>query len=237
MSTSTPAQAPADAGHPAPPPTRGRSRPAGWLAVAGVGAFFAASVVSGALTPGYSVRREAVSALAARDAPAAPIMIAGFLLLAVGLVAAGVSLWRTLPLRAGRAGALLVVVTGALMAVAGLARQDCSDQLTTCVDHGDAVGASTGYWVHQYASLLGFLLLVVAGFLLARALRRGGASRGLVRVARAVAWVSLLVTVALVVQPPPLQEVYGLAQRLFLLVVLGWPAFLALRPRVPTRAR
>src|SRR6478735_7931861 len=58
-------------------------------------------------------RPEGISALAATGSPAAPIMIAGFLALALGTVAAGVALWVRLPVGlAGRIGAVLVVLAG-----------------------------------------------------------------------------------------------------------------------------
>jgi len=215
----------------APRPAERAPRPAARLTEAGatgVGAFFVAALLTGFGTPGYSTLTEAVSALAAKDALWAPIMIGGFLLLAAGLAATGLALWRLLPVRAGRAGAVLVLVVSALMATAGLARQDCSDQRASCIDHGEAVGASTSYWVHQYASLLGFVLLVVALFLLARGIRRTGTLPQLVRPARLVAWLSLLLTVLVVVSPPPVQAAYGLVQRVFLLVLLGWPVAVAL---------
>ena len=146
-------------------------------AVVGVGGFAVAAVVTGLATPGYDPRREAISGLAALDSPHAWIMILGFLLGAVGLLSAGLVLWKHVPTRAARVGSGLVVISAALIAVAGLARQDCSDQLATCKDFGDAVNASDSYWVHQQASLLGFLLLIISFFLLASGLRRNNRPR------------------------------------------------------------
>jgi hypothetical protein len=227
MSTST---TPTTTTEPERPRVGRRPRPAGRLtevAATGVVGFFLAALIAGLATPGYSARHEAVSALAARDALWAPVMIAGFLLLAVGLAATGAALWRLLPVRAGRAAAVLVGLTAALMATAGLARQDCSDRLPTCVDFGEATGASGSYWVHQYASLLGFLLLVVGLFLLARGVRRTGLAPELVLPARLVAVTSLLLTVAVVVGPPPVPAAYGWVQRVLLLLLLGWPVLVA----------
>ena len=144
------------------------------IAIAGVGGFALAVLLTGVITPGYGVRREAISALAALDSPHAWVMIVGFTVGAVGLVAAGVALWRLVPARSARVGAAMVVAAGALIAVAGFAREDCSDQLSTCKDFGEAVHASGSYWLHSYVSLLAFLLLIVSSFLVARGLRRTG---------------------------------------------------------------
>jgi uncharacterized protein DUF998 len=226
MTTSTPLTTT----DPVRPRAERRPRSAGWLTevgATGVAGFFVAALVAGLATPGYSSRHEAVSALAALDALWAPVMIAGFLLLAVGLAATGLALWRLTPARAGRAAGVLVVLTSALMATAGLARQDCSDQRSTCVDFGEAAGASTSYWVHQYASLLGFLLLVVGLFLLARGVHRSGVVADLALPTRLVALASLVLTVAVVVGPPPVAAAYGWVQRAFLLLVFGWPVLVA----------
>jgi len=67
------------------------------LAVGGFAAFALSIPLAGAFHPDYSHVREGISALAATDSPAAPIMIAGFLALALGTVAAGVALWVRLP--------------------------------------------------------------------------------------------------------------------------------------------
>jgi hypothetical membrane protein len=201
-------------------------------AAGGAGAFFAAAAITGFATDGYSPRREAISALAAADAPHAWLMILGFLAGGVGLVLAGADLWRRLPGRAAHVAGVLVAAGGGLIVTAGLAREDCSDRLATCRDFDDATGASTSYWVHQDVSLIAFVLLISAGFLTARALRRNGERRfGIgVRTASAVA---LVLVAVLVVEPAFVTDSWGAIQRVFVLIVLGWPAATALllRPR------
>ena len=154
-------------------------------------------------------------------------MILGFMFAAVGLVSAGLVLWNTcrLELPGSRSG--LVVMSAALMAVAGLARQDCSDQLATCKDFGDAVNASESYWVHEQASLLGFLLLIISFFLLASGLRRTNRP-GLAIVSRVIGVACLAGTALLVVTPPFVVDNYGIVQRLFVAVLFGWPVAAAL---------
>ena len=190
--------------------------------VVGVGGFAAAVVVTGLATPGFDSRTEAISSLAARDSPHAWIMVLGFMFGAVGLLSAGLVLWRHLPTRAARVGCGLVVISAALMAVAGLARQDCSDQLPTCKDFADGVNASDSYWVHEYASLLGFLLLIISFFLLARGLHRTQRSR--VAIASRTVGVACMAGIALLVATPPfVVDNYGIVQRLFVAVLFGWP--------------
>ncbi len=192
------------------------------IAVVGVLGFFAAAIVTGLVTPGYDVRREAISGLAAQDSPHAWLMIGGFVLGAVGLVSGAVLLWRGVPQRAGRVAAGMVAVAGALIGVAGLARQDCSDQLVSCKDFGEAVEASGSYWLHQYASLLAFLLLIVSSFVLARGLRRSGRS-GLATVSRVAGVLCLIGVALLVVAPPFVVDSYGVVQRLLIAGLFGWP--------------
>src|SRR4051794_41846477 len=88
-------------GWPFPPRSPGRLARA---AAVGAGTFFAAAALLGFVTPGYDPRREAISALAAADAPHAWLMIIGFLAGGTGLVLAGVDLWRRLPGLAAKAG-------------------------------------------------------------------------------------------------------------------------------------
>lgn len=211
-------------------PTRGH---APWsrssrIGAVGVGGFFVAAAATAALTPGYSHVREAMSALAATDSAFAWLMITGFLACAVGLVATGAALWRRYPGgKAGRVAAALVTTSGLLMVVAGLARQDCSERLTSCIDHGEAPLASTHFWVHQYASLLLFVLLTVALFLLARAQKRSVGFAHLAVLTRVAGVLSLASIVALVVDPPVLDAYAGLVQRGFLVVLFGVPVLAA----------
>ena len=196
-------------------------------AVVGVGSFAVTAVVTGLATPGYDSRREAISGLAALDSPHAWIMILGFMFTAVGLLSAGLVLWKHVPTRAAHVGSGLVMISAALMAVAGLARQDCSDQLAACKDFGEAVNASDSYWVHQQASLLGFLLLIISFFLLAGGLRRTDRP-GLATLSRVIGVACAAGTALLVVTPPFVVDNYGIVQRLFVAVLFGWPVAAAL---------
>jgi hypothetical protein len=202
------------------------------VAVAGYGAFALGVVVTGALNPGYSHVREAMSALAATDAKYAGIMIAGFLCLAISLMATGAAVWRRFAGPAGRPGriagrvaAVMIAATGVLMVVAGLARQDCSEQLRSCVDYDEGIGASTHFWVHQYASLAGFLILQTALFLLPRALRGAPGLNRLAVPARIVAFASLVAVVPMFVFG--FEGYHGLVQRPTYALMFGWPILVA----------
>jgi hypothetical membrane protein len=193
---------------------------------AGVATFFVTSIVVAAITPGYHSTRDAISALAATDSPYAAVMIAGFLAAAAGLVATGAALWR----RFGPAPGIMMVIAGGLMATAGLARQDCSEAVPTCIDHDEAALASTHFWVHQYVSLAMFLLLVATAFVLARKVRRTAGFGHLTVPARIVAWSGLLLTVA--AMTAGFGAVNGLVQRPYLALLFGWPiALAAIAPR------
>jgi hypothetical protein len=203
------------------------------LGAAGIATFFAVAIATAAVTPGYRSTRDGISALAALDSPYAWVMIAGFLAAAAALVATGFGLWQRYGgVRSGRIGAGLVVFAGGLMATAGLARQDCSDIRPECIDHGAAPLASTHYWVHQYVSLALFLILVIAMFVLVRAVRRTEGLGHLAMPTRVVAIAGLLLTVSIVTVG--YGDFSGLVQRPYLAMLFGWPVLLAgLAPRTP----
>jgi hypothetical membrane protein len=222
------------AGPPPDPASAGAWPVTARIGAAGIAAFYLASLAAGAVKPGYSHLREAVSALAATDSPGAAVMIAGFLVSAVGMLAIGLGIRRRL--RAGVAGPVaagLVLLSGALMVPAGLARQDCSERLPSCLDHGAAPLASTHFWVHQFVSLALFLLLTVSLFVMARGLRRSGGWAYLARWSKAAGLLCVIGIAELMVDPPALDPYAGLVQRLFVLVLFGWPLVVAAAPARP----
>jgi hypothetical membrane protein len=206
--------------------TRTTTGTAARLGAAGIAAFFAASIGVAAVTPAYRTTRDSISSLAGLDSPYAYVMVAGFLTAAAALVATGVALWQRYGATAsGKVAAIMLLLCGPLMGTAGLARVDCSDAVATCIDHGEAPLASTHFWVHQYVSLLMFVTLVAASFVLIRAVRRTEGFGHLKVPARIVAWSSLLFTVATVTVG--FGQFAGLAQRPFIALLFGWPVVLA----------
>ncbi|MEV4512537.1 DUF998 domain-containing protein [Dactylosporangium sp. NPDC049525] len=190
------------------------------ISYAGAALFVAAVVVAGALYPGYSHLKEAASQLAATNSPSAPIMIVGFFALATSTVAAGLGLFQHLPVgAAAKIAGVLTLISGALLVVAGLARNSCSEWIGACKAAEEAGTIPLHHVVHDLVSLLLFLLLIAAVFTLARAVARNGA-RKLVWPSIAVGVVSFVTMVAMVSGAVPAAS--GLLQRVFLLVLFGW---------------
>src|SRR6478672_7783471 len=155
---------PTPRGHPyGDPAATGFRHLAGACAVASPLVFSAAWLAAWTAQETYSPRREDISALAALDAQQPWIMISGFLALALGLTALGAGLLRTVAGgRAARAGALLVVLAGLGILVAGIARNDCSSELEACKARIDGGAVSWHHDLHDAVSGLVFLTLVVA---------------------------------------------------------------------------
>ena len=222
---------PAPRGHPyGDPAATGFRHLAGACAVAGPLVFSAAWLAAWTAQETYSPRREDISALAALDAQQPWIMISGSLALALGLTALGAGLLRTVAGgRAARAGALLVVLAGLGILVAGIARNDCSSELEACKARIDGGAVSWHHDLHDAVSGLVFLTLVVAQLVLARAFRRDPYWRRL----RAYSIFSGSLTLALLVLfiAGPIDGWNGLIQRVFLAVPLVWITVLGIRLR------
>ena len=200
-----------------------------WIACIGLEIFAVASVVAGALHPGYDPLREGISALAATTSPSAAVMIGGFLALAVGTISAGVALWSRLNRgTAGRVGAGLVVLAGAGMVVVAPARQDCSELIGACAA-AERSGTLSGHHVlHQLVSLAVFAALIAALFVLPRGLRRNQPWARWAVPTRLAGLAALVALVALLSGSSG--DLGGLVQRAFIVLVFGWPVLLAALP-------
>jgi hypothetical protein len=122
---------------------------------------------------------------------------------------------------------VLVLLAGAGMIVAGLARQDCSELIGACAaaERSDTL---TGHHVlHQLVSLAVFAALILALFVLPRGLRRTPWARmaGPTRLAGVAALVVLLALIG-----GATGDVGGLVQRVFVALAFGWPVLLAALP-------
>ena len=136
----------------------GFRRVVGAVAAVGPVVFSAAWLVGWAAQDTYSPRREDISALAALDAQQPWLMVVGFLALALGTVALGMGLFVAVEGgRAARVGALLVLIAGLGILVAGIARNDCSSELAACKARIDAGDVSWHHGVHDAVSGLVFL--------------------------------------------------------------------------------
>ncbi|MCX5233039.1 DUF998 domain-containing protein [Streptomyces sp. NBC_00233] len=190
------------------------------------GALFAmAATFAGALSPGYNSLHSDVSDLASREASHPNIMIAGFIGLAVALIAAGFSFAGTLPTTSGRVGAALVILTGIGIGVAGLAREDCgttgpSVSAASCRAREEAGDVSGSHVLHNLDSLAVFLFGIIACFVLGRSLRRLSYRR----IATASPFVGLMGLALLLLRMSGMagDQTGGLVGRAFLLVLFGW---------------
>lgn len=202
-----------------PTPPSSRRSWVRWVPVAGAAGFAAAVVLGTLAAPAeYDGVRDTISVLAAADNPYGAVMVAGFLSLALGLLVAGVRIWRTLRVPSGRVAAGSVVVAGVALAVAGLNRVACNPALARCQADLDR-HVPTATQVHGRAALFVFAPLLVAGFALARAVWRLGDRRlALLCLLVAVLDVALVLLVEDAGTP-----VSGLLQRVFVTTSAGLP--------------
>jgi hypothetical membrane protein len=200
---------------------------------AGVAAL-AAIALAGFLDPGYSRLGEAISALASQESAAAPVMVAGFVFMAITLLTAGTTLFRVLPGKRAKVGAVLVVLAGLLTVVVGFARQDCSSLQAECLAREAANTVSASHWVHNLVSLPIFVSLVVAGFLWTAGIKRSTGSKSLARVSLVVAAIAAVFFVWF--GSSTYGTFGGLVERVLVWLAFGWPAFLAVRVTRPATA-
>jgi hypothetical membrane protein len=199
----------------------------GRLAVTGPIAFTCAWLIGGLVQDQYSFRQEDISALAAKDAQYAWIMITGFVLLGAGTVALGIGLASTLRYPSGVIGSVLLIIAGIGLAVAGMARNDCSSELPACAARVDAGEVSWHHQVHDNVSLIIFLALIAAPLVLVRAFGRDDRWRPLrtYSVVTGVLGFALLVLYVL----GSAGTWNGLLQRIFVSVLFLWIAVVGLR--------
>jgi hypothetical protein len=157
--------------------------------------------VLGETTPGYSAVDDAISRLAASDAPSGMAMSAAFAAFAAGMALYGVSLRSALP---GRAWTLAVGTGAATGAVAVL-----------------PLGTSVGDIPHHAAAAVGYVTLATLPLAAAAPLARRG-RRGWARYSRATAALSAVCLVASTAGPA-----HGLFQRAGLTVADVWVAVTA----------
>jgi hypothetical membrane protein len=195
--------------------------------MAGPIAFTAAWLLGGLVQDEYSVRQEDISALAAMDAQYAWIMITGFVVLGVGTVALAAGLASTLRYPSAVIGSVLLMIAGIGLAVAGLARNDCSSELPACAARADAGEVSWHHQVHDNVSLIIFLALIAAPLVFARAFGRDDRWRPL----RSYSILTGLLGFALLAlyMIASAGTWNGLVQRVFVSVLFLWIAVLGFR--------
>jgi hypothetical membrane protein len=182
--------------------------------------FTAAWLAAGLARPDYNPRVDHISALSAENAPHPWLMIAGFVLAGLLLIAFAVAIHRLTAAPGGLSlGATLVGLAGLAMTVTGLIRED--DPAETA----RGLPSTLANRLHDNASLLLILALLLAPPAVAWGLGRSGAWPGLV----AGAWLTAAITLALgLVFALDLVAWSGLTQRLLISAPLLWLMFLAI---------
>ena len=199
----------------------------GRLAVTGPIAFTCAWLIGGLVQDQYSFRQEDISALAAKDAQYAWIMITGFVLLGAGTVALGIGVASTLRCPSGVIGSVLLIIAGIGLTMAGMARNDCSSELPACVARVDAGEVSWHHQVHDNVSLIIFLALIAASLVLARAFGRDDRWRPLRTYSIVTGLLGFALLVLYVIASVGTWN--GLAQRTFVSVLFIWIAVVGFR--------
>jgi hypothetical protein len=168
------------------------------------------------MEPGYRARDEPISALAAHGTRSAPVMVSGFLGLAVGTVACARRL-RGTPLAPGPVAPLLGLA-GITVAGAGLAR--CSDRSCPTRMLGDD-GVRPTDDLHAAFSAVTFALWCAVPLVAARrAVGASGRSRRASRVIGLTTLATLLVGGRLASRTDPAWS--GTAQRVMLASAFAW---------------
>ncbi len=144
------------------------------------------------------------------------LMTTAFLAFAVGIAALTVSFYQGLPLMP-RSWASLVLLSASsvLVTLAGIFPTDLGGEIAT-----------TSGEIHNLASLLFFLLLMLAMLVLSIRLRRAGMLEGR---QMALLWLSIAAPILLVATFGPLDRagLVGLGRRLYVLTLISWLAIMA----------
>lgn len=196
------------------------------IAVFGFAGYFGLLALATAVQPdSYHSTRDFISGLAAMDAAHPAIMVAGFQVAAIVLIAAAYVLVRDLRSASARIAVTLMAVSAAAMSVAGFARFDCSRNDAACLAQLET-GMSWHSHLHGLAALVVFLPLILSSFVLAVALWRSRSPyrRRLAMLALVTGLAELALTVAVEEQ---LFGTVGLSQRLDVVLLLGLPVLLA----------
>jgi hypothetical membrane protein len=207
--------------------TASRTMWLGRLAMAGPIAFTMAWLVAGIVQDEYSLRQEDISALAAVDAQHPWIMITGFVLLGLGTVALAAGLASKLRYPSAAIGSVLLMIAGIGLAVAGLARNDCSSELPACATRVDAGDVSWHHQVHDNVSLIIFLALIAAPLVLGHAFGRDDRWRPLRTYSIVTGLLGFALLVLYVIGSADTWN--GLVQRIFVTVLFVWIAVLGFR--------
>jgi hypothetical protein len=192
--------------------------------LAGVAVFWAAILVAGALEPGYALRRDYVSTLAAHGAAHAGLAMLG-ILAAAGAIAAASLLVSPV----SRAAGVAVGLAGAGFVVVAFTRLDCANGAAGCGLGGRfevSGSAEIGHWTATTVSSV----LLIAGIALTGV--------ALVRQGRRVAGIASLAAAAVIAGAflATGGDMPGQMERIGIVVATGWLAALAIGTLAHLRA-
>jgi hypothetical membrane protein len=152
------------------------------VALLGQLAFTLAWFVGGLFEPDYDPLRQTISELASLDGHRPLVMTAGFAAFGISVLALALALRRTVRRdKRLRVGPGMLVLAALPMPVVAGARMDCARSSQACRDAIEADVVSGQHHLHDLASLVVFVMLVLAPLVFARAFGRDGHWRDLRR--------------------------------------------------------
>ena len=203
-----------------------RIRRLGLVAAAGPIVFVVGWAVGAATQDGFRIIRDDESALAAIGSDHPWITMTGDAVLGVGILALSIALAALLDGKRGTIGCVLLATAGLCAIVQALVREDCVSDLGLCAAAGRSEATTWRQPVHDGASVIAFIAILAASFILAGPLRRLG-WRTLATYSISTGAIGTVVLVFYIAVSE--SAIAGLAEFLFLLVTLGWVAVLGLR--------
>ena len=186
------------------------------MALGGVAIFAAVVVTMHLLEPDFDPKVRYVSEYVLGDWGL--LMNAGFFALGIGTISLGLAIGRSMaPIRRTRVVRGLYVVAGACTIVAGVFN---SDELV----NGEVIEVTAPGVIHDVASLILFATSIVAAFLLRKVFRAtpGWERRAMLAPIAGTLWIARFVAHGV------LTDWFGLAQRAFVAVHIGWLGLQAL---------
>ena len=191
------------------------------IAMVGIAYFVAAVAVLHILRPDYDPTQRVMSNYAV--GPYGFLMIIAFLALAVSKFALALALYRGMtPASRSRTGIILLGIAGLGVLLAAI--------FPTDVTPDDSPVTSVGV-IHILVSVIGFLCLLAAMFLLSRRFKKDERWQSFSRPSLALALAALAAFIAFMVIQATATPVGGIAQRIFVALYLLWLFLTAIRLR------
>jgi hypothetical protein len=197
----------------------------GRAAAAGPILFAVGWALAGVTQEGFRPIRDDESALAAVGAAHPWITMTGDTLLGIGFLALAALLAFVLDGRRRTIGCSLLVVAGITTIVQAIVREDCVANLGLCTAAGPPETTTWQQWIHDAASGISFLAILIAALVLARPIRDHGRD-ALARYSTLTGGIGFLLLIVFIVVSD--SSISGLAEFVFLVVPLSWAAVVGL---------